>query len=252
MEQHSGPLAQAFAHRRPARDDDQVRGLQAGGHFVEIGEAGAQAGEGLVLLEQGLDAVHRLGEQVLDGLETAAPLGPLLGDLEDLALGLVEQLAALAPLGLKALIGDLGAHLDQLAQHRVLAHDVRIGADVGGARGVLRQGADVGEAAGILQQGAPLQLLGDGHHVEGLAFPRQIGDGAEDDAVFPAVEVPLADPIRHLVPGAVVQHQPPQHRLLRLYRMRGQAQGRYTLIIGVVVRGAIVRGKGGGASCIGV
>ena len=54
-----------LAHRRAAGDDDQVAGLQAGGHVVQIGEAGGDAGDRRLGTEQRVDAVDRLGQQRL-------------------------------------------------------------------------------------------------------------------------------------------------------------------------------------------
>src|SRR5690606_23203340 len=46
------------------------------------------------------------------------------------------------------------------------------------------------------------------------------GDAAENHTVVAAIEVLFRDPIANLLPGAIVQHQPAKHGLLRLERMR--------------------------------
>ena len=66
-------------------------------------------------------------------MEAAAAAVILLGDLEDPALGLVQQLRRLAVLGVVGDVGDVGAGRDELAQHGVVAHDPRVGLDVGRA-----------------------------------------------------------------------------------------------------------------------
>ena len=48
-----------LSHRRTARDDDQIGGLEAGGHLVEAEDAGADAGDRALLLGQLLDLLER-------------------------------------------------------------------------------------------------------------------------------------------------------------------------------------------------
>ena len=61
--------------------------------------------------------------------------------------------------------GDLVAGGDQLAQHRALAHDLGVAAQVGRARHALRQRVQVDEAAAFLGLAEALQLLEHGDHV---------------------------------------------------------------------------------------
>ena len=65
-----------------------------------------------------------------------------------------------------------------------LAHDLGVGLDVGGARGVLGDGAQVGQPAGVLQLARLLQGLRQGDHVEGLLVLRQLAHGGEDQPVL--------------------------------------------------------------------
>ena len=78
-----------LAHRRPRRDDDQVRRLQARRHLVEIGEAGRHAGDQLLARVQLLDRVEAALRQVAQRHEAVAHL--VVGDREDRVLGLVED-----------------------------------------------------------------------------------------------------------------------------------------------------------------
>ena len=82
-----------LAHRRPRREHDQVARLQAGGHAVQVEEAGAHAGDFLgAVLVQLVDAVDQLHHQLVHALEALARARAFLADAEDLALGLVEDL----------------------------------------------------------------------------------------------------------------------------------------------------------------
>src|SRR5690606_1494697 len=55
-----GIRAEAFAHGRARRQDQQVGRLQAGGHLVELGVAGRQAGDAAAALEALLQDVEGL------------------------------------------------------------------------------------------------------------------------------------------------------------------------------------------------
>ena len=67
---------------------DEVRRLEAGQLLVEVDEAGGDAGDGLVVLEERLEVVEVGAEQVADGRDRVGD--PLLGDVEDERLGLVD------------------------------------------------------------------------------------------------------------------------------------------------------------------
>ena len=74
-----------------------------------------------------------------------------LGDLEHPLLGAVDQLACGLALVVEDRRGDLGAGADQLPQQRALAHDLGVGAHVGGSRRVAGERAEIGKAAGVVQ-----------------------------------------------------------------------------------------------------
>ena len=145
-----------LAHRRAPGDDDQVAGLQARGHPVEIGEAGRHAGDvgRIVAVVELVDALDHLGQQRLDLAEPLLAARARLGDLEDPGLGLVEHVAGAAPDRVVGEVGDLAGRRRELAQHRALAHDLGVAADVGGGRHVLRQRAEIREAADVVELAA--------------------------------------------------------------------------------------------------
>ena len=76
---------------------------------------------------------------LLTVLKPTLPREPRLGDLEHRALGLIDHLARFAAFRLERRADDEIAGGDELAQHRALAHDVRIGADIGGGGRIARQ-----------------------------------------------------------------------------------------------------------------
>ena len=78
-----------LAHRRTRRDDDEVAGLQAARHLIEVGEAGGDAGDQLLRLEQLLDLRQRLLHDVAHRQEPDP--GAVLGNGEDRLLRFVED-----------------------------------------------------------------------------------------------------------------------------------------------------------------
>ncbi|MCY1413274.1 hypothetical protein D9M71_287020 [compost metagenome] len=198
--------------------------MQAAGLLVEVGEAGGNPGQRLGGVEQVVDPVDGLHQDVAD-THRAAGLRPRLGDLEDLALGLVEDFLGVAPLRVEGAVGDVAADADQLPQRGALADDVRVGLDVRHRRRVLRQLGEIGQAADLRQLAFLVQLLGQGDHVERLVALGELVDRPEDQSVVVAVEVAVGYRIQHPLPGVVVQHQAAQHRLLGFDRMRRNLEG---------------------------
>ncbi|MNE01903.1 hypothetical protein D3C80_943570 [compost metagenome] len=83
-----------LAHGGTGRDYDEVRALQAGGHLVEIAVTAGDPGHPVVRgLEQLLNLVDRLLQNELQGLRALVGAGALLGNLEHLALGQIQQIA---------------------------------------------------------------------------------------------------------------------------------------------------------------
>ena len=78
-------------------------------HDNEIGEAGGHAGDVAVAaaVVELVDALDHLAQQLLQAEEAGAAARTLLGDGEDLGLGLVEQLLGVLALRIERLGGDL-------------------------------------------------------------------------------------------------------------------------------------------------
>ena len=207
-----------LAHGGPPRHDDQVGGLQAGGHAVQVLEAGAQPGDISPGVEQLLDAADGGLQQRVDPLGTTG-LGALLGYLHDAPLGFIDQLIRGAPLGVEAAVGDFLGGLDQLAQAGALTDHLGIGADIRCAGGVLGKFRQVGQPPGSGQLAPGLQLVGHGNHVHGLGRFRQPGDLAEYQAMVRAVKIAVGNGFRHRIPTIGGQQQATQHGLLGLNGM---------------------------------
>src|SRR5882762_8326576 len=164
-------------------------GAQAAGELVEVGEPRRQAPQLVGIVVPVIDLIDDPGEQLADRHRAVALAEAPFGNIEHALLGAVNQLAR----GLAVVVehggGDVGAGADQLPQQRALAHDVRVGAHVGGRGGVARNRAQVGESAGRLEPAGALQMLGHRHYVAGFAFPGERADGGENQLVIGTVEV---------------------------------------------------------------
>ena len=223
-----------LAHGGTGRDYDEVRALQAGGHLVQIPITAGDPGHAVVRsLEQLLNLVDRLLQNEFQGLRALVGAGALLGNLEHLALGQVQQIAGGAPLGLVTRFDYLVGDRDHLPYHSPLTHDLGVGIDVGGARGVLGDLHQIGEATGLFQLLGALQLLLQGDEIDGVARIGEAGHGLEDQAVGTAVEILVDHPLGHPIPGLVIQHQAAQYGLLGLKRVGGNFQ---LLCLGVFFR----------------
>ena len=215
-----------LTHRRAGRHDDQVAGLHAGGHPVQVHEASGNAGDlaGVVAVVEFVDALEDLARQRTDVLEVVALLAAVLGNLEHLGLGRVQHLVHRAPLGVEGLGGDLIGDGNQPAQHGTIAHHLGVVADVAGRNDGVGQHRQILLAAGILQPAGLLQRILHGQRIGRSARTQQIGDVLPYHPVIMPIEVIIGDDVGNIFPGAVVQQQPAQHRLLGLDRMRRQPQ----------------------------
>ena len=137
-----------LADRRPGADHDELGGLEAVGEVVELGEARGHARVAALGVVEALDRVEGPADDLL-GRVVAAALVPV-GDLEDLPLGLLDDLADLR--GVVVRPGD-----DLLRDAREAApdggrlHDARVVLHVGARRHRRGEARDVGEAAALLQ-----------------------------------------------------------------------------------------------------
>ena len=137
-----------LAHRRPRRDQHEVRRLQAGRHLVEVDETGRHAGDQALVLLQLLDRREAALHEVAQRHEAGADA--VLGDREDRALRLVEQQIRLL-LRLVGLGEDLVRGVDQVPERRLLLDDAGVVLDVGRARHAVGERGDVRRAADLVE-----------------------------------------------------------------------------------------------------
>jgi hypothetical protein len=97
------------------------------------GQPVANAGDGVVALEQDIDPLHRARQQILDVGETLLGAYPVFGDGEHPFFGVVQQLLTVAALRIVGAIGYFGSDSDQVAADGSFTDDVAIGTNIGGA-----------------------------------------------------------------------------------------------------------------------
>ena len=116
-----------FAHGGARGDDDHLGGVESVGHFVELGEAGGQAGDRAAPFIQLLDGVDGLHDLVLHA--GGLVLEAVLRDGEYFALHVVEEVGDVVLLVVAAR-GVFGADLDDLAQGVLFLHDLHVVGEV--------------------------------------------------------------------------------------------------------------------------
>ncbi len=175
-----------LAHGRTSRNDDELAALQTGGHLVHLGEAGRHAGDIALRVAQHVEPVDRLRQDVLQRREPR-PAPAAFRDLEHPLLGEIDDLFDRETLRRMRARRDVAPDLDEPAQHRALAHDPRIRADVRCTRRVLDEPSEIRDAAASLELSGTLQVLGDGDRVGRLIAADELRDRAEDQPMIGAV-----------------------------------------------------------------
>ncbi len=223
-----------LAHRRASCDDDEVAGLQARGHPVDVGEARGHAGHvgRIVAVVERLDALDDAGQELADLGELLRAAAPLLGDVQHLGLGLVEDFLRAAPHRVVCAVGDVAGGRRELAQDRAVADDLRVMPDVRGGGNVSDQRSQIREPADVVELLHRGERLGHGDDVGRLALGREPDDLLVDDPVGVAVEIRVRYRVADAVDRLVVEQEPAQHRLLRLERMRRELQGFELQVVG--------------------
>ena len=208
-----------LAHARAAGDDDEVAGLEARRHLVDVAEARGRAGHLAARLVHLRDLLEALAHELVDALEAAADA--VLGEVEDHLLGPVDELRRLArPVPAEPL--DLLADDREPAQRRHLADDARVVAGVRRRRHERRDLVDPRLAADLVELALLVELVGDRDRVDRLALLVQLERGAVDLRVRLAVEVAGVDDVARRLDRRLRQHHRAEHRLLGVEVLRGQ------------------------------
>src|SRR5215211_7685664 len=192
VEHYLGVRAQAFAHRRPRCEYDQVALVEARGEAVEVFEARLDAGYLALLLVEALDHLQGTWRE-LGNRREMFPERPV-GDAVDELLRRVECLAYV--LGFpEGVLGNAAPDVYDRAQERFAAHDVRVPARVRRRRNALHDLEDVGPAAYPLELVDAPELVRERKLIYGLAARVKAHHGPVDDPVHLRVEIFGGEPL---------------------------------------------------------
>ena len=140
---------------------------------------------------------------------------PLLGEVEDDLLRLVDELARLAD-ALAAEPGDLLAGANEPSQSGCLLDDAGVVLDVRSGGDQRRELGDAGGAADLLELAPLLELVRERDRVDGLALGPQREAGAVDRAVRAAVEIGGVDDLGDRADRGLGEEHRAENRLLGL------------------------------------
>jgi len=207
-----------LAHGGPPGDDDQVRGLVAGGEFVEFVVARVHASDQLAAAGAFLQLQEDLVHQCLAVHVGAA--GGLLRDGEHGLLGFVQQLVHGQAL-VEAAGDDRGGGVDELALDRFVPHDAGVVQGVGRAHDRLGQLGEVHLAAHLIERARLVQPLGHRHQVDGRVLGVAFVKRVENCGVSRVVEILWPKNVHQGVEDGGVVENPPQNRLLSFQILGG-------------------------------
>ena len=114
----------------------------------------ANAAHGVRIAVPLVDLLDQARQHATHPLRTVGAPRAAFGDLEHALLGLVHQLARRLALLAEHRGGNGVPGADQRAQQRFLAHDLRVGARIGGGGRIAHQRAQIGQAPDVVQLAA--------------------------------------------------------------------------------------------------
>ena len=211
-----------LTHGWSSGDDDHLSTVKAVGQFVELAEAGRDAGHRAVAAVGGLDL---LDGGVDGGRQRHVVFGGLgAGDRVDLGLGVVHDVGRVALAGV-AELHDARTRVDEATEDRPLRHDARVVPRVGRGRNDRGQRVQVVGAAGAAELAGLDELVGDGDHVGRLTVGVEGEDRLEDQLVLGHVEVGALERLDHIGDGVLREEHASERALLGEQIVRRGALG---------------------------
>src|SRR5215469_624855 len=162
---HQVQRQRGFSLRRPRRENEQLRMLEAGGELVQFRIAGGNPGDALALFEYFFQALKVVANDVLD--RDQAGTHAVFGERKDRGLGAIKNGVG-AFFSFKRALLNIVCGVNQVAQDGFLFDNARIVLDVGYARHAVGQRSEVRRAARSFEFAFAVQFFGQGHQVDGL------------------------------------------------------------------------------------
>ena len=146
-----------FSHAGPGGQDHQLRIVQSAGQVVVVDEAGFDAAVGVLVLHAGVDAGQRLVQHVAD--RSRPGCRPSCRGCGTRVPRRGRAFRGRRPSGSLGVLDDVGAGVDQRAEHRLVADDAGVVLGVGGGGHFLAHLQQVGGAADRFVLAGVLELL---------------------------------------------------------------------------------------------
>ena len=205
-----------FAHRRPRRDQDQIRILESCGPVVQIRKSGGQSCDVAFDMAGIFDLLDRVENNLADR-HKAGRISPL-GDLKDLLLRLVHDLFQLVLLVIAG-AGNLFVGADHFPQQRFLRDNSRIGLDIGGCGHLVDQVQDHRAAVDLRRKILLAKSCLQCHGINGFALLMHLQDRGKEDSVLTGIKVLFLQRLRSDLDRLRVHQHCADHGLLRFYTM---------------------------------
>ena len=109
---------------------------------------------------------------------------------------------------------------DQPAQNGPLSNYLGIGMNISGTACIACQFTKIVQTPGPFQFIEAIQGFHQGHYVNWASRLTLLGHDAKNKLMLRTVKIFCQQHIGQIVPFGVIQHQPPEHGLLSIYRMR--------------------------------
>ena len=206
-----------LSHRWTSGDDDEIRRLKARRHLVEIVEAARHAGDRLAAAWSASMRSIVGHKSSLIRVKPSFVCCWLTAKIFDSASSSSSRRrrAALERLG-----DDRRRHLDQPAENRFLAHDLRVILDVRRGRHGVDEKADVVLAARRVELTATTELLGERQRIDDTAALRDQHHRAENPPVTLGVKHRVVDVLDRAEHRFLVDQHRGNHRLLGVLGVR--------------------------------
>ena len=204
-----------FAHTGARRHNDEIRGLQPGGQFVQAGITGSDAGYNVFGVGQLGKVVENLFQQFLGGRKIFA--GRALRNGKNGLFRFVKQFPYLAR-GVITVGYDAGAGVDEAALQRFVAHNGGIVFRIGAGNHGLGKLAQIDGAARFFKRALAFELLGGGNKVDGCGFAIKLKKSFENCGVGREVKVFVRQLIHNGVHAAEVTADGPKVDVAQRWR----------------------------------
>ena len=198
-------------HARPGGEDHKLGVVEPATEGVELREPGLHAAERLLVLHAGIHPLEHLAEHLVDRGRVGG--AAVLEDREDLRFRPGEELLRLVG-RVVGIAEDVGAGVDQRAEERFVADDLRVVRRMGGVGHRLHDLCDRRHAADPFEIPLRSESVEDDRRVDPLAAVVEVEEVAEEDLVGLVGEILRPEHEGDVVAGVRLQKDAAEHAAL--------------------------------------